>query len=168
MKANKLKSVTISILAILITSFIICSNSNLMPTTVSAADQTEAFDAITEAFEKIELATSRGIDVKTQINLLNDALNDYNNGQYTDAYNKAKNVTTQTEELLATITGGQLFPYILIPVNAILIVIVIVFFGRNVVDWFKGRRDEEFLDMEIIYEEPEEEIMENGLSENNG
>jgi len=43
----------------------------------------------------------------------------------------------------------------LIPVNAVLIIAIFVFFRRNIVNWFKGRRDDEFLDMEIIYEEPE-------------
>lgn len=168
MKANKRKSATIAILVVLLATFIIYNNSNLIPTAVSADDQSDAYDAITEAFEKIELATSRGIDVNTQINLLNDALDDYNDGLYTEAYNKAQTVIDQTDELLATVTGGQLFPYILIPVNAVLIVIVIVFFGRNIVDWFKGRRDEEFLDMEIVYTETEEEIVEKKVSEKNG
>ncbi|MHA1307700.1 MAG: hypothetical protein ACTSSB_03100 [Candidatus Heimdallarchaeota archaeon] len=160
MKVHKKQSLTISIIVVLIATFIISSNSNLMPVSVLAATKSEAFSSITEAYEKIELATSRGIDVKAQINLLNEALNEYNNGHYTDAFNKAEEVISQTDALLETITGGQLFPYILIPVNAVLIVAVIIFFGRNIVDWFKGRRDEEFLDMAIIYEESEEESIE--------
>ncbi|MHA1186212.1 MAG: hypothetical protein ACTSXA_13835 [Candidatus Heimdallarchaeota archaeon] len=155
MKINKIKSLTISIMAILIATFIISNNSNLMPTTIFADAKSDAFDAIVEAYGKIEQATSKGLDVKTQINLLNDALDDYNNGQYTDALNKAQEVIDQTDELLETITVGQLFPYILIPVNAVLIIAIFVFFRRNIVNWFKGRRDDEFLDMEIIYEEPE-------------
>jgi len=158
MKVNKVKSITMTIIAILVVTFIVNFNSNLIPITVSADDKTDAFDAITLAYEKIELASSRGLNVATQISLLNDALNDYNQGRYIDAFNKAHEVIDQTDELLDNLTNGRLFPYILIPVNAILIVVVIVFFGRNILDWFKGRRDEEFLDMEINYDQPEEEV----------
>lgn len=122
---------------------------------VSGATKTEAYDAITTAFTKIEEASSEGLNVTQQITKINSAIQDYSNGFYTDAYAKAQEVIDETTELITDLKTGRLFPYILIPFNIILVAAIIVFFGRNIRDWYRKRRDEEFKDLEIIYLEEE-------------
>jgi len=101
---------------------------------ISGATKTEAYDAITTAFTKIEEASREGINITQQITKINAAIQDYNNGLYDDAYFKAQEVITETTELITDLKTGRLFPYILIPFNIILVAAVIVFFGRNIRD----------------------------------
>ncbi len=122
---------------------------------ISGATKTETYDAITTAFTKIEEASREGINITPQITKLNAAIQDYNNGLYDDAYFKAQEVITETTELITDLKAGRLFPYILIPFNIILVAAVIVFFGRNIRDWYKKRRDDEYKDLEIVYIEEE-------------
>lgn len=122
---------------------------------ISGATKTEAYDAITTAFTKIEEASREGIIITQQITKINTAIQDYNNGLYDDAYEKAQEVIEETTELITDLKTGRLFPYILIPFNIILVAAIIVFFGRNIRDWYKNRRDDEFKDLEIVYIEDE-------------
>ncbi|MGC9781079.1 MAG: hypothetical protein HZR80_17680 [Candidatus Heimdallarchaeota archaeon] len=123
---------------------------------VSAATQTEAFEAITTAFELIEQASEQGINVTNQATKLNSAISDYNSGNYNNAYNVAQEIIVDVEELIDNYRTGRLFPYILIPFNLALVASLIIFFGRNVKNWYQKRRDEEYLDLEIVYENGEE------------
>lgn len=118
---------------------------------VSGATKTEAYVAITTAFTKIEEASREGINVTQQITKINTAIQDYNNGLYDDAYDKAQEVIEETTELITDLKTGKIFPYILIPFNIILVAAIIVFFGRNIRDWYRNRRDDEFKDLEIVY-----------------
>lgn len=122
---------------------------------ISGATKTEAYDAITTAFTKIEEASREGINITQQITKLNIAIQDYNNGLFDDAYDKAQEVIEETTELITDLKTGRLFPYILIPFNIILVAAIVVFFGRNIKDWYKNRRDDEFKDLEIVYVEDE-------------
>ncbi|MBK5112755.1 MAG: hypothetical protein KGD59_00765 [Candidatus Heimdallarchaeota archaeon] len=122
---------------------------------VTGATKTEAYDAITLAFIKIEEASREGINVTQQITKINSAIQDYNDGLYTEAYDKAHEITEEMIGLIASHKSGRLFPYILIPFNIVLVAAIIVFFGRNIRDWYRKRRNEEFKDLEIVYIEEE-------------
>jgi hypothetical protein len=122
---------------------------------VTGATKTEAYDAITTAFIKIEEASRESINVTQQITKINNAIQDYKNGLYSEAYDLAQEVIDETTELISNFKAGRIFPYILIPFNIVLVAAIIVFFGRNIRDWYRKRRDEEYKDLEIVYIEEE-------------
>jgi len=129
----------------------------LLPSTflkpVKCVTEEEAFSALTEAFEKIKEASNEGIDVNDFVQRLNYALRDYELGFFDDSYNESIAILEEVSEILANIRWGKIFPYIIIPINIVLIAAIIVFFGRNIWGWFKKKADQEFLDLEIIYED---------------
>jgi hypothetical protein len=139
---------------------ILCSYSQIALESaiiVKAQTKTEAWEAITTAAEKAELASSYNIDVSMQVQKINEAINDYHAGNYTGAYEKANLARAQIEDLIKSYRWGRVFPYILIPINIVLVAAIVVFFGKNIVKWFKKEQREEFLNLEIVYEEKEEE-----------
>ncbi len=144
----------VSLLIISIVVPIFFYDSNISK--VSAATKTEAFESITTAFELIEQASEQGINVTNQASKLNGAISNYNSGNYNNAYSIAQEIIVDVEELIDNYRTGRLFPYILIPFNLALVASLIVFFGRNVKNWYQKRRDEEYLDLEIVYENGEE------------
>ncbi len=121
-------------------------------THVTAATKDETFDLIVSAFEKIEQATLEGIDVQSYIDNLNIALEKYRVGLYNQAYTIAETIRDEVTEIINNARWGKIFPYVIIPINIIVIAAIIVFFGRNILGWFKRKRDEEYLDLEIVYE----------------
>ncbi len=126
---------------------------------VSAATQQEAWDEIIAAFDKVQQASTEGIDVTSLSNQLSDAVKAYDLGSYNTAYDIAHNVLLEAEDLIANNRWSKIFPYVLIPINIVLIAAVIVFFGRYVVRWYRIHRDEEFMDLEIVYETSDEKKM---------
>ncbi|NHJ06127.1 MAG: hypothetical protein EAX90_14970 [Candidatus Heimdallarchaeota archaeon] len=129
----------------------------LLPSTslkpVKCVTKEEAFTALTEAFEKIKEASIEGVDVSDFVLRINYALKDYNLGFFDDSYNESIAILEEVSEILANIRWGKIFPYIIIPINIVLVAAIIVFFGRNIWGWFKKKADQEFLDLEIIYED---------------
>jgi len=134
--------------------FFISSNPLILPS--SGATQQEAWDEIIAAFDKVQQASTEGIDVISLTNQLNDAIEAYELNNYDSAYDTAHNVLLEAEDLITNNRWSRIFPYVLIPINVVLIAAVVVFFGRHVVRWFRIRRDEEFMDLEIVYETSEE------------
>ena len=134
---------------------------------VTAATEEEAFDSIISAFEKIEQATLEGITVQSYIDDLNIALEKYHNGLFDEAYSIAETVKEEVTEIINSARWGKIFPYVIVPVNIVLIAAIVVFFGRNILGWFRRRRDEEYLDLEIVYETatPEEGIDQSAAEE---
>ncbi|MFW9922797.1 MAG: hypothetical protein ACFFDW_05850 [Candidatus Thorarchaeota archaeon] len=137
----------------------VISSNNIRP--VHAATQTEAFQAITIAYEKIREASLEGAAVNELIDTLNQAIQDYNEGKFNSAYDIANQVIEDAEDLLSSLRWGNVFPYILIPINIILIAAIIVFFGRNILGWFRNRRDEEYMDLEIDYDSIQKQLATN-------
>lgn len=142
----------------------------LLPSTslkpVKCVTEEEAFSALTEAFEKVKEASTEGVDVSDFVQRLNYALRDYELGFFDDSYTTSITILEEVTEILANIRWGKIFPYIIIPINLVLIAAIIVFFGRNVWGWFKKKADQEFLDLEIIYEdEPGLEVSEQEIGE---
>lgn len=121
-------------------------------TQVNAATEEEAFDSIINAFQKIEQATLEGIAVQSYVDDLNVALAKYHAGLFDEAYTIAETIIDEVTEIISSARWGKIFPYIIIPVNIVLIAAIVVFFGRNILGWFRRRRDEEYLDLEIVYE----------------
>lgn len=119
--------------------------------------QTEAFEEIVAAYNKIKEATNLGLRVKSLTKALNTAIDYYDQEKYDQAYNKASEVRQEAVELIAQFRVNNILPYILIPINVVLIAGLIVFFGRDVYNWYKERRNEEFKDLEIVYDEKVEE-----------
>lgn len=117
-----------------------------------SVSQSDAYFAITEAFEKVQEASREAIDVSDYVTRLNLALEAFNEGDYDSAYNIAVTVLEEVTQNLNNIRWGKIFPYIIIPVNVVLIAAIIVFFGRNVMGWFRNLNDELFMDFEIVYE----------------
>jgi len=142
------------LVVLLLLSLFLISN-NPMIRTGSGATQQEAWDEIIAAFDKVQQASNEGIDVTSLTNQLNDAIEDYELSNFNSAYDAAHNVLLEAEDLIATNRWSRIFPYVLIPINVVLIAAVVVFFGRHVVRWFRIRRDEEFMDLEIVYETSE-------------
>ena len=134
--------------------FFISSKSFIHPS--SGATQQEAWDEIITAFDKVQQASAEGIDVTSLTNQLNDAIEAYELSNYDSAYDTAHNVLLEAEDLITNNRWGRIFPYVLIPINVVLIAAIVVFFGRHVVRWYRIRRDEEFMDLEIVYETSEE------------
>ncbi|MBD3189728.1 MAG: hypothetical protein GF308_03750 [Candidatus Heimdallarchaeota archaeon] len=117
------------------------------------ATQTEAFEEIVAAFNKIKEATNLGLGVKSLTKDLNVAIDYYDREKYDQAYNKALEVQQEASELISRFRVNNILPFILIPINVILVAGLIVFFGRDVYNWYKQRRNEEFKDLEIVYDE---------------
>lgn len=138
------------LLVIVATSIQLTLSNTVMIT--EAATQTEAFESITTAFEKIEQASREGIDVQTFIDDLNTALSKYHEGDFDGAYDLAESILVDVTETLNNARWGKVFPYVIIPINIVLIAGIIVFFGRNILGWFRRKRDEEYLDLEIVYQ----------------
>ena len=155
-KNRKLKLIAILIMGLLI----IAIHSSLHIRTVKGVSETEAFFAISEAFEKVQEASRESVDVTDYIVRLNTALQHYNEGDYDTAYNLAVTVLEEVTENLSNIRWGKIFPYIIIPVNVVLVAAIVVFFGRNILGWFRKINNEIYLDLEIVYKE------ENNLEEN--
>ncbi|MHA1156747.1 MAG: hypothetical protein ACTSQK_11625 [Candidatus Heimdallarchaeota archaeon] len=130
-------------------------------TQVTAATEEEAFDSIISAFDKIEQASVEGIAVQSYVDELNVALVKYHDGLYDEAFTIAEAVKEEITEVINSARWGKIFPYVIIPVNVVLIAAIAVFFGRNILGWFRNRRDEEYLDLEIVYE-TDPPIEENG------
>ena len=124
---------------------------------VQGATQEEAFESIIKAYEKVEQASRESIDVSDYITSLNQALEKYHVGDYDGAYTLAELVLEEVTETLSNVRWGKVFPYVIIPINLVLIAGIIVFFGRNILGWFRRKRDEEYLDLEIMYETESEE-----------
>jgi len=159
MKSHKQQLLTkgfirLFIFLLLLFLFFISSNPLIHPS--SGATQQEAWDEIIAAFDKVQQASTEGIDVSSLTNQLNDAIEAYELSNYVSAYDTAHNVLLEAEDLIANNRWSVIFPYVLIPVNIVLIAAVVVFFGRYAVRWYRIRRDEEFMDLEIIYETSEE------------
>lgn len=121
-------------------------------TPVSAATKEEAFNSIISAFEKIEQASIDGIDVQSYIDDLNDALEKYHAGLYDEAYTIAETVTEEVTDIISKVQWDKVSAYVIVPINIVLVAAIVVFFGRNILGWFRRRRDEEYLDLEIVYE----------------
>ena len=148
------RSFRLLVFLLLLSLFFISSKTLLHPS--SGATQQEAWNEIITAFDKVQQASNEGIDVTGLTSQLNDAIEDYELGNYDTAYDAAYNVLLEAEDLIANNLWSKIFPYVLIPINVVLIASIIVFFGRHVVRWYRIRRDEEFMDLEIVYETPEE------------
>lgn len=140
---------------LLLLSLFLISNKPLIRTG-SGATQQEAWDEIIAAFDKVQQASNEGIDVTSLTSQLNDAIEAFELNDFVSAYDTAHEVLLEAEDLIATNRWSKIFPYVLIPVNVVLIAAIIVFFGRHVFRWYRIRRDEEFMDLEIVYDITEE------------
>ena len=154
-----LKSKRIALSVLLITTLLVtfqikAPRNNML---VQGATQEEAFESITKAFEKVEQASRESIDVSDYIASLNQALNMYHTGNYDGAYALAESVLEEVTENINNVRWGKVFPYVIIPINLVLIAGIIVFFGKNILGWFRRKKDEEYLDLEIVYETESEE-----------
>lgn len=160
MKSHKQKLLSrssICLLAFLILFFLCFISSNTLIHPGSGATQQEAWDEIIATFDKIQQASNEGIDVTSLTSQLNDAIEAYEQGNYDTAFDTAHDVLLEAEDLIANNRWSKIFPYVLIPINVVLIAAIIVFFGRHVVHWYRIRRDEDFMDLEIVYEASEEQ-----------
>ena len=146
----------IRLLAFLLLLFLFFISSNPLILPSSGATQQEAWDEIISAFDKVQQASTEGIDVSSLTDQLNDAIEAYELSNYDTAYDTAHSVLLEAEDLITNNRWSRIFPYVLIPINVVLIAAIGVFFGRHVVRWYRIRRDEEFMDLEIAYETSEE------------
>lgn len=151
-KVKKNYSKILLLLLVIIISPIVLNQIN----SAQGATQQEAYDQIILAYEKVQQISREGVDVEDLTADLNIALNLYHQENYDDAFAIASEVLDAAEELLANLRWGEIFPYVLIPINIVIVAAVIVFFGRNLLGWFRKKRDEEFMELEIVYEEPKE------------
>ncbi|MCK5047331.1 MAG: hypothetical protein KAS22_12170, partial [Candidatus Heimdallarchaeota archaeon] len=134
----------IRLLAFLLLLFLFFISSNPLILPSSGATQQEAWDEIISAFDKVQQASTEGIDVSSLTDQLNDAIEAYELSNYDTAYDTAHSVLLEAEDLITNNRWSRIFPYVLIPINVVLIAAVVVFFGRYAVRWYRIRRDEEF------------------------
>ncbi|MEA2070517.1 MAG: hypothetical protein U9O98_04425 [Asgard group archaeon] len=153
---RKNKIIECSLIIILTFAVIYCnSTNNFLIHNVSGVNAEEAFEEIGRAYEKIQRASLEGLNVESLIADLNIAITLYENEEYDEAFAKAAIVYEEASDLVSEAQLKKVFPYIIIPVNIVLIAAIFLFFGRNVWNWYKNRRDKEFLELEIVYEEEE-------------
>jgi len=148
----KQKSILISRKIILL--FLVLSVFSLIPTflktnTISGATKNEAYEAIIQAFIKIEEASKESINVTTYVSKINSAIQDYNDGFYTEAYDKASEIIDELIELIASYKTGKLFPYILIPINIVCIAAIVVSLVRNIKNRSIKEQDTESNDLVV-------------------
>jgi hypothetical protein len=115
---------------------------------VIGATKTEANEAIYQAFIKIEEASKEGINVTQQVIEINSAIQDYNDGLYTEAYDKAQVIIAELAELIDSYRTGRLFPYIMIPFNTLCVAVIVVYLIRNIRNRTKKEPDEKFKDLD--------------------
>lgn len=140
-----------SLFLVTVISGIILTNTYRKTTANNSISATEAFSAITAAFEEIEKASEKNIEVDDLVAELNIAINYYQNGDYQSAYEKANNVKEEAETMIQNYRKGTVIPYFIIPLNLVLIAAFVYFFGKDIINWYKNQRKEEFLDLEIVY-----------------
>jgi hypothetical protein len=140
-----------SLFLVTVISGTIITNTYRKTTANNSISATEAFSAITAAFEEIEKASEKNIEVDDLVAELNIAINYYENGNYQSAYDKANNVKEEAETMIQNYRKGTIIPYFIIPLNLVLITAFVYFFGKDIINWYKNQRKEEFLDLEIVY-----------------
>lgn len=127
---------------------------------IAGATQEEAFTAITEAFEVVEQASKAGLEVEPFVAKLNDALEEYTRGNYDKAITMAQEVKEDVSQLLSKFRWDKLYPYLIALLNLTVILVVIFGWGRKIWGWFVKQREEEYLDLEIVYEEEKKDEQE--------
>ena len=152
---NSLKRNKVILLSFFFLALVLLNSSMNPYYNVTSYTEQEAYDAIIEAFVIIEQASKEGIDVNDFVDRLNSALNHYENNDYDEAYSEASQIAEELQEILTRARWNLIAPYVLLPINLVLIAAIVVFFGRNIRGWFRKKRDEEFLDLEFVYEERE-------------
>ncbi len=129
-------------LIILFLSVILLIPASFETNFISGVTKAETYEAITQAFVKIEEASKEGINVTEYVSKINSAIQDYNDGLYTEAYDKANEIIAELIDLIASFKTGKLFPYILIPFNVVCIAALVVSLVRNI----RNRTTKEYVD----------------------
>ncbi len=131
----------------------------------------EAQDSIYSAYKSVAQADQAGGDVSnlvdqlnTAISLLEDAKDSYEQEDYSTANEKAveaKNIAVTVEknadDLRARANFTRSLQMIVIPIIVVLAVIFGFIFLKRGWKWLERKADEEFLEMEVVVPEEEEE-----------
>ena len=142
------------IITIVFVSFFSLNINNWNIPRVAGTTEEDAYKAITDAFEVIERASKSGLDVSQYVEQLNAALENFENGNYEEAFTIAEDVKKETNQKLNSFRWDKASPYFIATLNLAVILVVVFVWGRKIWGWFKKQREEEYLELEIVYEEP--------------